>query len=97
MSGDAAKTVYIRNCRVKTCAIGPDLELHNSNYMYTNAPFLYSQNPFKSNEMIGMSTRTAIATRFLFVLMFLVRKFEYDCVVLLTEILLRNDEAFRSG
>ena len=57
--------------------------------------------------MIGMSTRTAIATRFLFVLMFLVRKFEYDFVVLLTEILfsvrsiilqirLRNDEAFRS-
>ena len=37
--------------------------------------------------MIGMSTRTAIATRFLFVLMFLVRKFEYDFVVLLTEIL----------
>ena len=62
----------------------------------------------KSNEMIGMSTRTAIATIFLFVLMFLVRKFEYDFVVLSTEILfsvrsiilqirLRNDEAFHSG
>ena len=30
-SGDAAKAVYIRNRQVKTCAIGPDLELHNSN------------------------------------------------------------------
>ena len=35
----------------------------------------------KSN-VIGMSTRTAIATRFLFVLIFWVRKFEYDFVVL---------------
>ena len=38
VSGDAAKAVYIRSCHVKTCAIGPDLELHNSNYMYSNAP-----------------------------------------------------------
>ena len=37
LSGDAAKAVYIRNCQVKTCAIGPDLELHNSNYMFSNA------------------------------------------------------------
>ena len=37
VSGDAAKAVYIRSCQVKTCAIGPDLELHNSNYMYSNA------------------------------------------------------------
>ena len=43
VSGDAAKAVYIRSCQVKTCAIGPDLELHNSNYM---SHFLYSQNPF---------------------------------------------------
>ena len=35
----------------------------------------------KSNG-IEMSTRTAIATRFLYVLIFLVRKFEYDIVVM---------------
>ena len=39
VSGDAAKAVYIRSCQVKTCAIGPDLELHNSNKMFSNAPF----------------------------------------------------------
>ena len=38
VSGDAAKAVYIWNCQVKTCAIGPDLELHNSKYIYSNAP-----------------------------------------------------------
>ena len=38
LSGDAAKAVYIQNCQVKTCAIGHDLELHNSNYMCSNAP-----------------------------------------------------------
>ena len=32
------KAVYIRNCLDKTCVIGPDLELHNSNDMYSNAP-----------------------------------------------------------
>ena len=55
---------------------------------------------------IGMSTRTVIATRFLYVLIFLVRKFEYDFVVRyrLTSFFsvrsikqLRNDQAFRSG
>ena len=90
--------MYIRSCQVKTCAIGPDLELHNSNYM---SHFLYSQNPFlkayvgthnwgkcahsinmyasgkgalrrhktTKSKGIGMSTctRTAIATRFLYV------------------------------
>ena len=43
VSGDAARAAYIRSCQVKTCAIGPDLKLHNSNYM---SHFLYSQNPF---------------------------------------------------
>ena len=41
VSGDAARAVYIRSCQVKTCAIGPDLELHNSNYMY----YMYSNAP----------------------------------------------------
>ena len=50
---------------------------------------------------IGMSTRTAIETRFLYVLIFLVRKFEYDFVVryrlksffsVRSIIRLRNDE-----
>ena len=36
------KAVYIRNYQDKTCAIGPDLELHNSNYMYSNAPRFYT-------------------------------------------------------
>ena len=36
------KAVYIRNYQDKTWAIGPDLELHNSNYMYSNAPRFYA-------------------------------------------------------
>ena len=36
------KAVYIRNYQDKTCAIGPDLELHNSNYMYSNALRFYT-------------------------------------------------------
>ena len=41
------KAVYIRNYQEKTCAIGPDLELHNSNYMYSNAPRFYTaRSPF---------------------------------------------------
>ena len=36
------KAVYIRNYQDKTCAIGPDLELQNSNYMYSNAPRFYT-------------------------------------------------------
>ena len=36
------KAVYIRNNQGKTCAIGPDLELHSSNYMYSNAPRFYT-------------------------------------------------------
>ena len=31
-------SVHTEFCQVKTCAILPDLELHNSNYMYLNAP-----------------------------------------------------------
>ena len=45
------KAVYIRNYQDKTCAIGPDLELHNSNYMYSNAPLFYTARiPFKMGE-----------------------------------------------
>ena len=105
MSGDAAKAVYIRNCQVKTFATGPNLELHNSNYMYLNAQLFYTarisflkptwvhktggnvhtlymleargalrrHKTTKSNE-IGMSSRTAIATRFVYVLIFLGEK-----------------------
>ena len=104
--------MYIRNYQDKTCAIGPNLELHNSNYMYSNAPRYYTASiPFlkptwvhktggnvhtlymleawgalrrhktKKSNGIGISTRTAIATRFLYVLIFLVRRFEYDFVV----------------
>ena len=36
------KAVYIRNYQNKTCAIGPDLELHNSNYMFSNASRFYT-------------------------------------------------------
>ena len=107
------KAVYIRNNQDKTCAIGPDLELHSSNYMYSNAPRFYTARiPFlkptlvhktggnvhtlymleargalrrhKTNKSngIGISPRTAIATRFLYVLiLFLMRRFEYDFVV----------------
>ena len=35
----------------------------------------------KKSNGIGISTRTAIATRFLYVLIFLVRRFEDDFVV----------------
>ena len=41
-SEDAAKAVYIRNCLIKTCTAGPDLELQNSNYMYSNTPLFYT-------------------------------------------------------
>ena len=107
------KVVYIRNYQDKTCAIGPALELHNSNYMYSNVPRFYTARiPFlkptwvlktggnvhtqnmleargalrrhktKNSNGIGISIRTAIATRFLYVLIFfLVRRFEYDFVV----------------
>ena len=99
------KAVYIRNYQDKTCAIGPDLELHHSNYMYSNAPRFYTaRSPFlkptwvhktggnvqgahyadiklKKSNGIEISTRTTIATRFLYVLIFLVRRFEYDFAV----------------
>ena len=42
VSGDATNAVYIRNGQVKTCAIGVDLELHNSNDLYSNAPLFYT-------------------------------------------------------
>ena len=96
------KAVYIPNYQDKTCAIGPDLELHNSNYMYSNAPrFHTARIPFlkptwvhktggivhplcmleargalrrhktkKKSNGIGISTRTAIATKFLYGLIF---------------------------
>ena len=103
----------MRNNQDKTCAIGPDLELHSSNYMYSNAPRFYTARiPFlkptlvhktvgnvhtlymleargalrrhktKKSNGIGISPRTAIATRFLYVfILFLMRRFEYDFVV----------------
>ena len=105
------KVVYIRNYQDKTCAIGPDLELHNSNYMYSNAPLFYTtrvpllkptwvhktggnvhtlymleargalrRHKTKKLNGIGISIRTAIATRFLNVI-FGVGRFEYDFVV----------------
>ena len=37
------KAVYIRNHQDKTWAIEPDLKLHNSNYMYSNAPSFYTR------------------------------------------------------
>ena len=96
------KAVYTLNYQDKTCAIGPDLELHNSNYMYSNASRFYTARiPFlmptwvhktggkvhtlhmleargalrrhktKKSNGIEISTCTAIATRFLYVLIFL--------------------------
>ena len=36
------KAVYKRSYQDKTCVIGPDLELHNLNYMFSNAPRFYT-------------------------------------------------------
>ena len=78
--------------------------------MYARGKGALRQHKTTKSKGIGMSTRTAIATRFLYVLIFfffLVRKFEYDFVVrkrlksfffsVRSIIRLRNDEAFRSG
>ena len=50
--------------------------------MYARGKGALRRNKTTKSKGIGMSTRTAIATRFLYVLIFfLVRKFEYDFVV----------------
>ena len=50
--------------------------------MYARGKGALRRHKTTKSKVIGMSTRTAIATRFLYVLIFvLVRKFEYDFVV----------------
>ena len=76
--------------------------------MYARGKGALRQHKTTESKGIGMSTRTAIATIFLHVLIFFggVRKFEYDFVVrkrltsffsVKSIIRLRNDATFRSG